>query len=127
MFLGGVFDFAARAAQAPAAWPVAMEIGMIRNEARAWCEPEMHRPARRRLSIFFGMRHRSGMEYDSSGRSLLSMVPEPAGLWMSMGYEPQAMVSSNFFASRMSSSVRQYSQVILRDSRTPTFVPLWAM
>lgn len=65
------------------------------------------------------------MSYASPGGRRTRVVPRPRGLWMSIGYAPRAMTSSNFRADSTSSAVSWYSPMTRRVSRTPTFTPLW--
>src|SRR5581483_9699266 len=86
---------AASAAHTPAACPVAMTIGITRYEECALSVPEMQRAATISAPVACGSRQRSGMSYASPGGRRFSVVPLPVGLWMSTGYEPRAMASSN--------------------------------
>lgn len=56
-FLGAIPSASDRAAAVPAAWPVAIQLGVRRVVASASCVVEIHLPATSKLSIPLGIRH----------------------------------------------------------------------
>jgi len=72
---GVVPFFAASAAAAPAAWPIAMQEACTRSPEFANRSLDTHRPATIKLRLAFGIRARSGIVGTVPGSSGLGLTP----------------------------------------------------